>query len=317
MGKLKFKPIALENREEIEVLLKQWGSVSCQYSFPGLWCLREKYGTEFCVEKQTLYLRQKLRKTEEFTTYFPPVCQRMEPVFIERILEHAKDQGEIPCFFGITEERLHQVKSALPDNYILTEDRDWAEYLYRVQALLSLEGSSLSEKRRDVRAFWRRFGSQVSVEPIHSGNVCEALRFQNHWQEDHAERNGDKIQLLGEHLSILSGLAHYEELGLSGILIKIYGRVAAYSYGTWLEKSTYDVIAQKADHTYKNITPVLFTELVRHCCPNADYVNYEEDIGLAGLRRAKLSYRPELLLKKYRALPARTGDKAGERGPYE
>lgn len=317
MRKLNFKPITLECREEMEPYLKGWNSMSCQYSFPNLWCLREKYGTEFCVEENVLYLRQIKRKNGNGMAYFPPVAGRTggdvagdaseKAVHrqLERIWESAAEEGVSPWLFGLTEERLSELREVLPAGYHLVEDRDWAEYIYTAEALSALPGSALSGKRRDISAFWRKYGEETTVECISRENIGDAAAFQNRWQQENAAGNADAAQLAAEHTAILSGLERYEELGFSGILMRIGGEAAAYSYGTYLGKHTFDVIAQKADYRYKNITPALFTETVKRCCRDTYYVNYEEDIGLTGLRRAKMSYRPQFLLKKYCAV--RTG----------
>lgn len=302
MSKLNFKPVTLDAREEIEPYLKQWDSISCQYSFPNLWCLREKYGTEYCVEEGTLYLRQKKRDNENGAAYFPPVAKEVKRRQIERIREDAWEMGRTPYFFGITQERFREIRDVMPAGYELAEDRNWAEYLYTAEALSTLPGSSLSGKRRDVRAFWRKNEEITSVEPISIKNINEVSAFQKRWQAEHAAGNADAVQLEGEHEAILSALKNYERLGFSGIILRISGEVAAYSYGTYVGKCTFDVIAQKADYRYKNITQALFLEFVKRCCRDACYVNYEEDIGLPGLRRAKLSYRPVFLLKKYCAV---------------
>ena len=71
------------------------------------------------------------------------------------------------------------------------------------------------------------------------------------------------------------------------------------TYGVPLSDDYYDVIIEKGDRRISDIYRVLNRELVRMCCQNFSWINREEDVGVEGLRKAKLSYKPDRLIEKY------------------
>ena len=106
-------------------------------------------------------------------------------------------------------------------------------------------------------------------------------------------------QLLCENDAIQRGLNHFELLGLSGIVVYIDDVLAGFAYGAPLSERCYDVIIEKGDLRFPDIYRVLNRDLVRLCCADYAMINREEDVGAPGLRKAKLSYKPDRLLEKY------------------
>lgn len=303
MTELEFRPIALEDRQHVETILREAGSMSCQHSFPNLWCLKEKYKTQLCIREQVLYIRQSRRRGDGGAAYFAPLGRQAGCGSIRAVERCAEKEGGGFYLFGITDDLRGWVEPCLSGRYHLEADRDWYEYLYEADCLRSLSGSGLAHRRRDVCAFWRQYSGRAETESIGRGNLEEVMDFQRRWQRENLHRNQAPGQLEGEHRSILNGLEYFEELGLRGVVIRIDGRIAGYGYGADLGGSTFDIIVQKADYGYRGCNQALLRELAA-CRPEAEYINYEEDIGLAGLRRAKLSYKPERLLPKYCAVPS-------------
>lgn len=303
MTELAFRDISLEDRGAVEEILREVDSSSCQHSFPNLWCLREKYGTQLCIRDGILYIRQTRRREFGRIAYFAPLGAKAGYDSIKAVERCAKEDDTPFYLFGITEASKGFVKLCLDAGYHVEADRDWCEYLYGAERLRRLSGSGLSHRRRDVCAFWRQYEGRACVEAVGRNNLEEVMEFQHRWQQEHVLRNREPEQLEGEHRSILNGLEHFEELGLRGVAIRIDGAIAGYGYGAFLGRNIFDIIAQKADYRYRNGNQALFRELAV-CAPEAESINYEEDIGLAGLRHAKLSYKPEHLLPKFSAVPA-------------
>ncbi len=91
---------------------------------------------------------------------------------------------------------------------------------------------------------------------------------------------------------------HFDELRLSGVILRIDGEIRGFCYGTCLG-DTYDVIVEKADRDIPHSYKVLRQESTRQCAQGCAWVNMEEDLGLPGLRALKNAYKPDHLLNKF------------------
>ena len=97
----------------------------------------------------------------------------------------------------------------------------------------------------------------------------------------------------------------FEALGLEGLLLKAEGRVVAFTMGNQIQRDTFDVNFEKAFAEIQGAYPVINREFARHIrarYPEIVYLNREDDMGLPGLRRAKESYHPDILLCKASAV---------------
>jgi hypothetical protein len=97
---------------------------------------------------------------------------------------------------------------------------------------------------------------------------------------------------------------NYEALGFYGGLLYQNGAPVAFTAGTRLDPATIDVHFEKALPGVEGAYTMINREFVRMISdeiPEIEYFNREEDMGLEGLRRSKMSYHPDVLLMKYTA----------------
>ena len=92
---------------------------------------------------------------------------------------------------------------------------------------------------------------------------------------------------------------HWDTLQPLGGILLVEGRLVAFTFGGPINHDTFDVCVEKADLNYDGAYAVINREFVRSLPPQYSLINREEDLGLEGLRRAKQSYNPRILLDKY------------------
>ena len=164
----------------------------------------------------------------------------------------------------------------------------------------------MASKRHDISTFERQYAGRYEVRRIRTEEQVEEIRpFQAWWKEMKMARQED-VQLALEDGAIRRGLDHFFEVGLSGILVYIDGRLSGYAYGAPLSDGCYDVMIEKGDRSVPDIYKILNRDLVRLCCGGTAWINREEDLGVEGLRRAKLSYKPDRLIRKFSVREAET-----------
>jgi len=91
----------------------------------------------------------------------------------------------------------------------------------------------------------------------------------------------------------LNALRLLEELKLTGGLIRVEGRVIAFAIGEPLNPDTFVVHIEKAFADIQGAYPIINQQFAANAAKDYLYVNREEDTGSEGLRKAKLSYRPD------------------------
>jgi hypothetical protein len=301
---LHFNKIALTDLPKIKSIVEKTPYRSCQLSAGGLYCLSEKYSTEVSFSNDFLFVKQRRREVGQ--CYFMPVGAGNLPEAASRLLTyHAKTHGGDLTIWGLADDMLSDFRSASSRFAAaeLTPDRDWAEYIHLSSSLLTLAGKRLQPKRNAVNQFLRSYG-RYTYEPISPSNLSEVSAFQQLQLEAERarEKSARRLELLEEeNRAIALAAAGWEAIGLTGGLIRIDEKVAAFAIGCPINADTFDVMFESAEHRYNGIFQVVEQELIRRQLGSFLYVNREEDLGIPGLRFAKQGLRPDILLMKHSA----------------
>ena len=220
-------------------------------------------------------------------------------------LKAEAERGDYPLvIMGITPRCREHLESVLPGAFTFLEDEGNADYIYLRERLVTLSGKSLQSKRNHINKFEKLYPN-YSYEPITGGGCAECLAVEREWLLRHGTEEGeDKEQEVIQRL-----FDHFDELGLSGGILRVDGRVVAFTLGSPINETTFGVHIEKADRDYEG-SYTMINKLFSSTIPEQYvYVNREEDLGLEGLRKAKLSYKPETILPKIAAVLRHDPDK--------
>lgn len=197
---------------------------------------------------------------------------------------------------GVTEEMKARLEALFPDTFEFEPRRDLADYLYSVPDLTALAGRKYHGKRNHLTRFkrldWR-------IEPIGEQNMDICDRLNEDWCEQNDYRHSP--QLLDEYHAVKEAFACFRELGFSGGLLYQEDKPVAFTIGERICKDTFGIHIEKAFSQVEGAYTAINREFLAMTCAEFAYVNREEDVGDEGLRKAKLSYHPALLLDKYTA----------------
>jgi len=287
---LDFKKATLADRDAICGILSKSPCHSMEYNFTLMFMWQEQYGFEFSIDGGTLYMRAGCR---EKSYLFP--CGDDLKTATDKLFELCK--GGL-SFYSLTDEQKGFLEREYPDKFIFTENRNAGDYVYLSESLASLTGKKLSSKRNHINRFEAEH-PDWTYEEITTANLAEVIKMHSLWCEtqDMNERKGLKEETEAVRLV----LQNYFELELSGGLIRAGGEVVAFSVGDRLNSDTFLVHIEKAFGYINGAYPIINREFVRHNCLDYRYVNREDDAADEGLRRAKLSYQPYEIIKKYNA----------------
>ena len=126
--------------------------------------------------------------------------------------------------------------------------------------------------------------------------VPECIKLEEIWCR--ANNCEEQAELSAERTSMNFALNNMDKLGIKGGVLYVDEKIVAFTYGAIINNNTWDVCVEKADTTIPGAYPVINYEYANKLDEKFIYLNREEDLGLEGLRKAKLSYKPTILLNK-------------------
>lgn len=228
-----------------------------------------------------------------------PVGRGDKAAALRSLRAMAERDGVFNIEMSETQARLLQ--SVFPGEFLLSYNRDMADYLYLASDLATLPGSRYQPKRNHVRRF--KADCDWSFEAIRDGNIpdCRAL-FDEWLAEREADGSEDVETISHETAAIHLALDRFGEIGLEGGLLRKGGRPVAFAIGERLSDETAIVHFEKAlasvEGAFQTVNQVFSAHLASL---GFKYINREEDMGIGNLRKAKLSYHPLRLVRKYDA----------------
>lgn len=291
---MNFKKPALEDKEQIQHYLKQVKLYGCEFTFANFYLWSSYYKTEFAIVEDALLFRSGLDEQNRAGVSFsrPVTGGDIRPA-LEWVLAYC-DAEKIPfSMYNITPDLQEQIERQFPDAFEFTPDRDSFDYIYRSSDLINLTGKKYHGKRNHINNFKL---SDWAYETITVDNMDECLAMYALWCEDNDVQESESKQAEGD--VIRRAFAHFQELDLRGGLLRQNGRVVAFTIGEELNEETFVVHIEKAFADVQGAYPMINREFAAHEAAGYTYINREEDLGLEGLRKAKLSYRPAFLLEK-------------------
>ncbi len=287
-----FRPITLEDRALIHPFLHKNTYRNCDFSFANMYCWIHKYNTTYAIQDGFLLLR--FHSGNEAGYMFPLGDGNIKEA-IDLIFADAAEQEE-NSFLYMTKEMFEMLDGFYPRQFQFHSDRDWFEYIYTSESLISLTGKKLQSKRNHINKFKRTYPSYEYL-PITREIIPGCLDLYNRWCQENGGCMEDE-SLAAECEYTRKAFRHFEELELTGGALRVEGNIIAYSYGQPLTTDTFGVHAEKSLYEIEGGFAMINQQFAEHVCSGFVYINREEDMGLASLRQAKLSYQPAFLLEK-------------------
>ena len=225
---------------------------------------------------------------------FRPPIGKPNKELLRDVLLLAKSEGaDYP--FGVIDA---SAKEWIMDFYPrceLLEHRDYFDYVYRASDLAELPGSKYSKIRNRLNKFTKQY--TYFTEEISEENMEEIKEFLKRWCL-WKDCDSDVI-LENEKKAILYSIAHFFDLELSGIIIRVNDAIEALAVYEKMNADTAVVHYEKGAPDYDGIYKAVNRETARILQQDVQFINREEDMGIAGLRQAKLSYHPHHLVEIY------------------
>ena len=286
----------------VDELLALGNLRGCDYNFTNLFVWQKAYRFELARMGNFLLIRLRGRTGN---SYMYPAGSGDIAAAIRALEADAAERGEPLRLVCLTPPQMAELEEFFPGRFTCTADRDGYDYLYDIDRLADLGGKKLHAKRNHIHRFDEQF-PDWSFEPITPDNVPECLELERAWSARRRldEPEAGEESLSEETVAVIEALYQMQPLALEGGLIRAGGKPLAFSLGSLTTPECFDVHFEKADGAIQGAYAVINREMarmVRDRHPQVRWLNREDDLGLEGLRKAKLSYYPDLLLEKHTA----------------
>ncbi|MDE6470438.1 MAG: phosphatidylglycerol lysyltransferase domain-containing protein [Eubacterium sp.] len=291
---LEFKTPVIEDKEWVDECLKSVNSFNCEYTFGNLLVWSTSYSTKICRYKDFLMCRW--GKNNDYM-YSVPIGTGDFKDAVEQIIIDAKSFGLTPIIYGVTENYKKLIDKHFFRQFSYEGDDGYNDYIYSVEKMAELRGKKYHGKRNHITNF-KKNNPDWSFEILNKDNINECITLHTEWIKDHE----DDEDYSYEFEAVLTAFENYEDLGFVGGLIRVNGKVIAYTMGERHSDRLFVTHFEKAPADVQGAYPIINQEFTKNCLMDYEYVNREEDLGLEGLRKAKQSYNPEIILEKYVAV---------------
>ena len=211
---------------------------------------------------------------------------------VEKLIVHAESKGDKCVIINLDEELREKLETAFPNRFKYDEMRDNGDYIYDAQSLITLKGKKLHGKRNHINKFLKEYDGRWEYEELTENNIHDFFDYQIGWSEN-------DNQFFGELCASSTALRNFKYLGIKGGLIRLDGKIIAITLGSQPFDDMYIIHIEKADYDVPGSYQMINQQFAMRNCQNVKYIDREEDLGIEGLRKSKLSYYPEFITKIY------------------
>lgn len=295
---LNFQIVDLSMREEMNQILQRIPDPGCECTFANLYL----WGPQrVAIEDGFVYI---LTKHAGADSYFLPIGQGDLKNAVRRLAQDAIKRRVPLSMYAVTDATREQLEAAFPNTFCYYEVRNGFDYLYAIDRLADLRGKKLQAKRNHIHRF-QAACPEARLLYVDRSLFPHCQEMIDRWYRQHEVFGSEDFSAEKRALSRL--FESYEALGFEGLAVENDGEIIALTMGNRIHEEVFDVNFEKAfadipgAYAFINCS---FAAHIREKYPQVKILNREDDMGLEGLRKAKLSYYPDLLLKKYAAVAA-------------
>lgn len=294
---LEFKPIEATDLIKITPFVGLRPNKACDSVALDSFLWREYYHVQFAIsgDKAVQWLME--LDGEPYSAM--PLCRQedLESSFCE-IVDYFNQVLKKPLRIYLADEEAVQYLNLDPARFEVKEQEDLKDYLYDGEALRTLAGKKLHKKKNNYNAFVKAYEGRIEYRKLCCSDREDVWKFLDFWRQ----QKGDDVE---EHLD-------YEVRGIHDILkncsemavemggVYVDGRMEAFTIGSLNPLENMAVIhIEKANPEMRGLYQYINREFLVHAFPDVALVNREDDMGLEGLRKAKMSYNPIAFARKY------------------
>ncbi len=289
------KNVELSDRDFVNKKLAERSDRGCDYCFGNMFMWKEVYQTKIAEVGDMLLVSG----DNEGEFFLPPIGGGDMMKGLCSIIDYFKEKDMPASITCANKQDVELIESLMPDFFTVEETRDVFDYIHLTESLSELKGKSFHGKKGHVNKFKSKYNYEY--RPLTKDLLPAVFEMNVKWCRQHAFCDGEETS--DEMCATRALLDNFDTLNVIGGVILVDGVVAGFSAGTpkHTGSDTFIVHAEKGLVDYEGIYSALNNMFMTDIMEQGfAYANREEDLGISGLRKSKLSYNPEILLEKYK-----------------
>ena len=294
---LEFRPITAKDIDRLTPFYMMRRNRTCDSVFLESFLWREYYNVRYAVweEKALLWLME--YKGRVFSAM--PLCREedLEDAFGE-LERYFNEELHYPLVINLADEEAVRCLNLPPERYLVKEEEGASDYLYSAESLKTLAGKKLHKKKNNLNNFKKTYEGRYEYRTLTCEEIQDVWKFLDRWREGKGEDVEEHLdfEVRGIH-EILRNCCSLN-IRMGGIYVD--GELEAFSIGSYNPTERMAVIhIEKANPDMRGLYQLINQQFLIQEFPEAEIVNREDDLGIEGLRRAKMSYCPIDFAKKY------------------
>ena len=291
-----FRKIQLSDKEAVNEKLVVSDFRGCEYSFANNMAWQRLNDTLICFYKD-FYICCSFEDGQPYITF--PAGVKNDDLgkekyiqFFSELKKYMEQQGRPLIVSSVNTENLEWIKEYYGDKITWEYNRDGSDYIYNSSDLINLSGKKYHGKRNHIKRFME---NDWEFEPITSDNLDDCILFSTQFYNN----NENDYSAIVEQYAIDLFFMNMDYLNLRGGVLKADNRIVGITIGEQLNSDTFVVHIEKALADVQGAYPMICNQFAKANAAELKYINREEDLGLEGLRKSKLSYKPAFMVDKY------------------
>jgi len=294
-----FKDINMESREMLNPYFDLVDYEACEYCFNTLYMWQHLYKTGYYIGDGFAVM---VAEYEGNTFSILPLAKKEDmPRVIQFVVDYFEKEQKKIYFRGITQEVVDFLKENYPGKFNYIEERDLFDYVYDGESMRELKGRKNVKKRNHINYFKKEYEGRYEYRLLDEKDFDACLELVQEWTSNKEENNAVDEEMEEELIGIKKLFENYsvlkDKLKIAGIFID--GKLEAFTMGEYINPNMALIHIEKANPVIRGLYPFINQQFLVHEFSDAEFVNREEDLGIEGLRKAKLSYHPVRFVEKY------------------
>lgn len=294
-----FKDINMESREMLNPYFDLVDYEACEYCFNTLYMWQHLYKTGYYIGDGFAVI---VAEYEGNTFSILPLAKKEDmPRVIQFVVDYFEKEQKKIYFRGITQEVVDFLKENYPGKFNYIEERDLFDYVYDGESMRELKGRKNVKKRNHINYFKKEYEGRYEYRLLDEKDFDACLELVQEWTSNKEENNAVDEEMEEELIGIKKLFENYsvlkDKLKIAGIFID--GKLEAFTMGEYINPNMALIHIEKANPVIRGLYPFINQQFLVHEFSDAEFINREEDLGIEGLRKAKLSYHPVRFVEKY------------------